>query len=58
MNHCEHAQSVIVCKDKNTLIKRKRFKFCKDPMRCCIDCPLLATCKFVCPELGEDEDDE
>jgi len=57
MNHCEHARTVVVCMDSATLTKRKRFGFCPDPTRCCLDCPMLAKCTFVCPKLGEDEDE-
>ena len=52
---CEHAQTVVMCKDVATITKRKRFGFCKAEMRCCLDCPLLTTCKFTCPQLEEDE---
>jgi len=55
--HCKHAQQVIICKDKATIAKRKRFGFCKLEMWCCVDCPYLPTCQFVCPKLGEDEDE-
>jgi len=66
VNHCKHAQQVIVCKDKTTLLKRERFGYCEDFMfkdcedltRCCLDCPLLPKCVFVCPKLGEGEDDD
>jgi len=55
---CEHAETVVMCKDVATMTKRKRFDYCAYGDRCCSDCSMLATCQFVCPKLKEEEEVE
>ena len=45
---CEPKQ-VLICTNKATLVKRRRFGFCLDPIGCCRDCSHKQVCNFVCP---------